>query len=112
MASGTSMAQMSWGMSSPYWLYILNSSSLQAPNGSNVSRYRNPELDDLMGRAATAKDDRTANALWRQAVEMAQADRVVVPVVNDKAPYAMSSKVHGFVSPSEEWYDLAPVSIG
>jgi peptide/nickel transport system substrate-binding protein len=112
MASGTSMAQMSWGMSSPYWLYILNSSTLQAPNGANVSKYSNPKLDDLMGRAGTAKDDATANALWKQAVGVAQADRVVVPVVNDKAPYAMSSKVHGFVSPSEEWYDLAPVSIG
>jgi peptide/nickel transport system substrate-binding protein len=109
---GTSMAQMSWGMSSPYWLYILNSSTLQAPNGANISKYSNPKLDALMQRAATAKDDKTADELWKQAVKLAQADRVVVPVVNDKSPYAMSSKVTGFVSPSEEWYDLAPVSIG
>jgi len=112
MGPGTSMAQMSWGMSAPYWLYILNSSTLQAPHGANVSQYSNPKLDALMGRAATAKDESTADGLWKQAVAMAQADRVISPVVNDKAPYAMTSKVHGFVSPSEEWYDLAPVSIG
>jgi peptide/nickel transport system substrate-binding protein len=112
MDSGTSMAQMSWGMSSPYWLYILNSSNLMAPNGPNASKYSNPKLDALMDKAATSADDATAESLWKQAVQMAQADKVIVPVVNDKAPYALSPKVHGFVSPSEEWYDLTTVSVG
>jgi len=33
-------------------------------------------------------------------------DAAIAPVVNDKAPYVLTSKVQGFVSPSEEWYDL------
>jgi peptide/nickel transport system substrate-binding protein len=112
MAPDVSMAQMSWGMSSPYWLNILNSSSLIAPNGPNVAGYSSPELDALMQEAATALDDDAADELWKQAVVMAQEARAIAPVVNDKAPYVLSPDVQGFVSPSEEWFDLNAVSIG
>jgi peptide/nickel transport system substrate-binding protein len=105
------MAQMSWGMSSPYWLYIQNSSSLKAPNGTNIAGYGDPALDGLMQRAATAADDATADRLWKQAVDQVQDVLPMAPVVNDKAPYVLSPDVHGFVSPSEEWFDLGGVSL-
>ncbi|MGY2128544.1 ABC transporter substrate-binding protein [Blastococcus sp. SYSU DS0617] len=111
MTPEVSMAQMSWGMSSPYWLYILNSSSLEAPNGPNVAGWSDPALDALMQQAATATDEDAADELWKQAVEMAQAARAIAPIVNDKAPYILSPRVHGFVSPSEEWFDLNTVSV-
>ena len=112
MPEGTAMAQMSWGMSSPYWLYIENAAKLAAPSGPNVTAHDNADLDALMDKAALATDDASATDLWKQAVAMSQADENIVPVVNDKAPYALSPKVHGFVSPSEEWYDLSTVSVG
>jgi peptide/nickel transport system substrate-binding protein len=99
-------------MSSPYWLYILNSSALRAPNGMNVAGYADPELDALMQQAATATDEETADRLWQEAVVKAQAAQAIAPIVNDKAPYVLSPDVHGFVSPSEEWFDLNTVSVG
>jgi peptide/nickel transport system substrate-binding protein len=105
------MAQMSWGMSSPYWLNILNSSSLVAPNGPNVAGFSSPELDALMQQAATATDEDAADELWKRAVVLAQEARAIAPVVNDKAPYVLGPDVRGFVSPSEEWFDLNAVWI-
>jgi peptide/nickel transport system substrate-binding protein len=112
MPEGVAMAQMSWGMSSPYWLYIQNAAQLAAPNGPNITGHDNPALDALMEQAALATDDAAATELWKQAVVLSQADMNALPIVNDKAPYALSPEVHGFVSPSEEWYDLSTVSVG
>jgi peptide/nickel transport system substrate-binding protein len=111
LAPGTAMQQMSWGMSSPYWLYIENAAKLAAPNGPNTTKHNNPQLDALMDQATVAVDEATADGLWKQAVVMSQADKNIIPVVNDKAPYALSPKVKGFVSASEEWYDLSTVSL-
>jgi peptide/nickel transport system substrate-binding protein len=47
--------------------------------------------------------------LWKQANRIVTDDAAIAPIVNDKAPYILSPKAHGFVSPSEEWYDLTPV---
>ena len=108
---GVGMMQMSWGMTTPYWLYIATSSTLQAPNGPNVGYYSNPELDAVMSSAIQATDEETANDLWRQANDIVTADAALAPVVNDKAPYVLAPYVQGFVSASEEWYDLRSVSL-
>lgn len=108
---GQGMVQQSWGMTTPFWLYIVTSSSLQAPNGPNVGYYDNPELDELMQKAIRATDDETANKYWQQANDLVVADNALAPIVNDKAPYILAPYVKGFVSPSEEWYDLTTVSI-
>ncbi|MCS5713188.1 ABC transporter substrate-binding protein [Herbiconiux sp. CPCC 205716] len=105
------LAQLSWGMTSPYWLYTQTSSSLIAPNGPNVGYYSNPELDAVMGQAISATDDAAATELWKQANEIATEDAVFAPIVNDKAPYILAPNVRGFVSASEEWYDLTNVSL-
>jgi peptide/nickel transport system substrate-binding protein len=109
LPAGTGMAQMSWGMTTPYWLNNVTSSTLQAPNGSNVGHYSNPELDAVMTQASTAVDEPTADDLWRQAAEIVHQDAALAPIVNDKAPYVLSGDVQGFVAPSEEWYDLKGV---
>ncbi|WP_432545506.1 ABC transporter substrate-binding protein [Kineococcus sp. SYSU DK004] len=108
---GTGMMQMSWGMTTPYWLYIVTSSTLQAPNGPNVGYYANPELDEVMDRAIRATDEAEANELWRQANDIVSEDAALAPVVNDKAPYVLADYVEGFVSASEEWYDLRSVRL-
>lgn len=108
---GVGMAQMSWGMTSPYWLYIVTSSELQAPNGPNVGYYSNPELDAAMNNAITALDPAEAEKWWREANNIVSDDAALVPIVNDKAPYVLAPYVSGFVSASEEWYDLTEVRL-
>ncbi|MCU1662154.1 MAG: peptide transporter substrate-binding protein [Pseudonocardia sp.] len=104
--SGVGWAQQSWGMTTPYWLYIATSSTLQAPNGPNVGRYSNPELDKVMAQAMAATSEADAAGLWKQANRIVTDDAAIAPIVNDKAPYVLSPKVRDFVSASEEWYDL------
>ena len=108
---GQGMVQMSWGMTTPFWLYIATSSSLKAPNGGNYGYYDNPKLDEVMQKAILATDEETANKYWRQANDIAVEDNALAPIVNDKAPYILAPYVKGFVSPSEEWYDLKSVDI-
>jgi peptide/nickel transport system substrate-binding protein len=108
---GTGMAQQSWGMTTPYWLYIATSSNLIAPNGPNVGGYSNPELDAVMAQAVQAPDEEAAIPFWKQANDIVTEDAVLAPIVNDKAPYILSPDVKGFVSASEEWYDLNTVSL-
>ncbi|MHC9290937.1 ABC transporter substrate-binding protein [Mycobacterium sp. LTG2003] len=111
MQDGVGMAQMSWGMTSPYWLYIVTSSELQAPNGPNVGYYANPALDKAMHNAITALDPDEADRWWREANNIVSDDAALVPIVNDKAPYVLAPYVSGFVSASEEWYDLTSVRL-
>jgi peptide/nickel transport system substrate-binding protein len=111
MQDGVGMAQMSWGMTSPYWLYIVTSSEMQAPNGPNVGYYDNPELDEAMNNAITALDPGEAEKWWREANNIVSDDAALVPIVNDKAPYMLAPYVTGFVSASEEWYDLTEVRL-
>jgi peptide/nickel transport system substrate-binding protein len=111
MQDGVGMAQMSWGMTSPYWLYIVTSSELQAPNGPNVGYYANPALDRAMDNAIKALDPQEADRWWRQANNIVSDDAALVPIVNDKAPYVLAPYVSGFVSASEEWYDLTKVRL-
>jgi peptide/nickel transport system substrate-binding protein len=106
---GVGWAQQSWGMTTPYWLYIVTSSTLKAPNGPNVGGYDNPELDKVMNQAISSTSEAQAVELWKQANRIVTDDAAIAPIVNDKAPYILSPKAHGFVSPSEEWYDLTPV---
>ncbi len=111
MQDGVGMAQMSWGMTSPYWLYIVTSSELQAPNGPNVGYYANPVLDQAMHNAITALDPDEADRWWREANNIVSDDAALIPIVNDKAPYILAPYVSGFVSASEEWYDLTEVRL-
>lgn len=111
MQEGVGMAQMSWGMTSPYWLYIVTSSELQAPNGPNVGYYDNPALDEAMNNAITALDPAEAEQFWKLANNIVSDDAALVPIVNDKAPYMLAPYVTGFVSASEEWYDLTEVRL-
>jgi peptide/nickel transport system substrate-binding protein len=106
---GVGWAQQSWGMTTPYWLYIVTSSTLKAPNGPNVGGYDNPELDKVMNQAISSTSEAQAVELWKQANRIVTDDAAIAPIVNDKAPYILSPKAHGFVSPSEEWYDLTSV---
>ncbi|GAA3509330.1 ABC transporter substrate-binding protein [Dietzia aurantiaca] len=110
-AGDVGMMQMSWGMDTPYWLYIVTSSDMIAPNGPNTGYYDNPELDAVMQRAITAATEEDAVEFWQQANQIATDDAALAPIVNDRAPYILAPHVEGWVSASQEWYDLTGVSL-
>ena len=111
LADGVGMAQMSWGMSTPYWLSIVTDSAMTAPNGPNTGYYSDPQLEAVIDQAVAATDEAEATKHWAEANSIAAAGLPFIPVVNDKSPYVLSKSVQGFVLPSEEWYDLAGVSL-
>jgi peptide/nickel transport system substrate-binding protein len=110
-AGDVGMMQMSWGMDTPYWLYIVTSQAMIAPNGPNVGYYDNPELDAVMEQAITAATEEESIEYWQQANQIATEDAALAPIVNDRAPYILAPEVEGWVSASQEWYDLTGVSL-
>lgn len=111
MAQGTALSQISYGMTTPYWLRIVTSTERMAPNGPNVGYYSNPELDSVMQKAVQSTSDEQAVGFWKEANSMVIEDAAIAPVVSDKAPYILGKNVKGFVSPSEEWFDLTKVTL-
>jgi peptide/nickel transport system substrate-binding protein len=103
------MNQISWGMTSNYWLDMMVNSRWQAPNGLNTNYYANPEVDRLLDRALSEQDDAKRAALYRQTNAVVMADAWHIPIVNDLAPLVMNSKVKGFTHAPQEWYDLRSV---
>lgn len=99
--------QMSWGFTTPYWLYIVAHSKSFA----NAGKYRNPEVDQAIEKAITEPDPNTAIQYWKAANKLISEDAAIAPIVNDKSPYVMASYVDGFIVPSEEWYDLTHVKL-
>lgn len=49
------------------------------------------------------------NQLYRDANRIMMEDAVLIPIVHDKAPIALSSKVQGFIHAAEEAYDTRTV---
>ncbi|MFQ5593996.1 MAG: ABC transporter substrate-binding protein [Anaerolineae bacterium] len=105
------MNQISWGMTSSYWLDMMVNSRWQAPNGLNTNYYTNPEVDRLLDQALSEQDDAKRAALYRQANVVVMADAWHIPIVNDLAPLVMSPKVNDFIHAPQEWYDLRGVWI-
>jgi peptide/nickel transport system substrate-binding protein len=64
-----------------------------------------------MNKAITALDPAEADRWWRTANNIVTDDGALAPIVNDKAPYVLAPYVKGFVSASEEWYDLTTVRL-
>lgn len=104
------LGQLSWGMSTPFWIDIITNSKFIAPAGQNVGYYANAELEAAT-QAALLATEADAPAAWAQVNQIASTDLPIIPVVTDKSPYVLSERVQGFVLPSEEWYDLTTVHL-
>lgn len=86
------LAQMSWGMTTDYWLTVF-----LHPNSSyNVSHVKVPELGELIDKGHQSPDPIVARDLYRKAAELAKEEAWWIPVVCDLAPVVMSPKVKGF----------------
>jgi peptide/nickel transport system substrate-binding protein len=106
---GVDANQISWGMSSDYWLEIIAHSKNSAPNGRNSGYYRNPKVDELLERARVEHDEKKRIDFYRRANAIITEDAAYVPIINDLAPIVMNKKVKGFTHAPSEWYDFARV---
>src|SRR6266851_2463358 len=102
--------QMSWGMTSDYWLDIVtNSSHIAPPGGAGQNGGYYSGADAMLNAARGEMDEAKRAALYRKINQKLKEDAPAVPIINDLAPLMLSSKVKGFVHAPEEWYDMTTV---
>jgi len=111
MGQDVGMNEIGWGMSTPAWIGIVARCDTMAPDGQNSGYYCNKEVDALLSQALTTPDPAAAKALYQKANRLIMDDAGYVPVVDDLQPLMLSPKVHGFVNPPEDWFDLSTVSV-
>ena len=102
--------QMSWGMTSDYWLDIVtNSSHIAPPGGAGQNGGYYTGADAMLNAARGEMDEGKRAALYRKINQKIKEDAPAVPIINDLAPLMLSPKVKGFVHAPEEWYDMTTV---
>jgi peptide/nickel transport system substrate-binding protein len=85
----------------PYW----------SPAGSNWGHYESPETETLIGQIFNEFDDEKRLQLLTELHELEGRQAVMIFVVHDLNPRAMSPKVQGFVQAQSWFQDLTRVSI-
>ena len=111
MTDDIGMNEIGWGMSTPAWVDLVVECGSVSPNGENSGFYCNHDADALLGQAQVTKDNAAATVLYQKANRMIMDDGAYVPTVDDLQPIMLSTKVHGFVNPPEDWFDLSTVSV-
>jgi len=106
---GVEANQISWGMSSDYWLEIVAHSKNWGPNGRNSGYYENSKVDELLDEARLEHNEQKRIDLYQKANALITKDASYVPIVNDLAPIVMNRKVKGFIHAPSEWYDFTTV---
>jgi peptide/nickel transport system substrate-binding protein len=104
--------QLSWGMTTNFWIDIVARSTRQPDKGVNVGWYANPRVDKLLDQARAELNDQKRAALYRQIDRIImEEDAAFLPIVNDLNLVVLSPKVKGFVNPPEEWFQLSTPSL-
>ena len=86
-------------------------STFHAPAGVNWGFYSDPEMDKLLDAAQTAFDPASRDGALARVHEKMVNEALMIWVVHDVGPRAMSPRVKGFVQ-AKNWYqDLTPVSV-
>jgi len=111
MPEDIGMNEIGWGMSTPAWIDIVSRCDTVSPNGENSGWYCNPEVDKLLDEAILTRDVAAAKTIYQKANRMIMDDAAYVPYVDDLQPVLLSPKVHGFVNPPEDWFDLSTVTV-
>jgi peptide/nickel transport system substrate-binding protein len=100
--------QLSWGMTTNFWIDIVARSTRQPDKGVNVGWYANPRVDRLLDQAREELDDTKRVALYRQVDRIImEEDASFLPICNDLNMVVLSPRVKGFVNPPEEWFQLS-----
>ncbi len=82
-----------------------------APAGSNWGHYENPEAEALISKIFNEFDEEKRLSLLTQLHELEGRQAVMIFVVHDLNPRAMSPKVQGFVQAQSWFQDLTPVTV-
>ncbi len=100
--------QLSWGMTTNFWIDIVARSERQPNKGVNVGWYANPKVDKLLDQAREEQNESKRAGLYRQADRIImEEDAAYLPICNDLNLVVLSPKVKGFVNPPEEWFQLS-----
>ena len=82
-----------------------------APAGSNWGHYENAQSEALINDFFNEFDEEKRLALLTQLHEFEGRDAVMIFVVHDLNPRAISPKLQGFVQAQNWFQDLTPVSV-
>ena len=82
-----------------------------APVGSNWGHYESPETEALIGQIFNEFDGEKRMQLLTQLHELEGQQAVMVYIVHDLNPRAMSPKVQGFVQAQSWFQDLTPITV-
>jgi peptide/nickel transport system substrate-binding protein len=82
-----------------------------APKGSNWGHYESPESEALIDQIFNEFDEEKRLALLTQLHEFEGREALMIFVVHDLNPRALSPKVQGFVQAQSWFQDLTPVSV-
>ncbi|WP_436772512.1 ABC transporter substrate-binding protein [Yinghuangia sp. YIM S09857] len=88
------------------WGTVFNSNS-----PLNVGRYKNPEVDRLLGTASATFDPEERARVYASVARILDRDAAWLVVVNDRNPRALAANVHGFVEPQSWFVDLTTVTV-
>ncbi|HVM20735.1 MAG TPA: ABC transporter substrate-binding protein [Egibacteraceae bacterium] len=77
---------------------LLHSAATPQRGGANYSRYRNPDIDRLLDRAAATQDPAARVARYRRIEDLVIGrDQVVIPVVNPRRGTVVAERVRGLI---------------
>jgi peptide/nickel transport system substrate-binding protein len=83
-----------------------------APSGGNWGWYGNQEVEDLVAEAMRTFDDEARDIILSKVHEIASRDAIMLFVVHDLNPRALSPKLKGFVQAQSWFQDLTPIVVG
>ncbi|MDB5415176.1 MAG: transporter substrate-binding protein [Rubritepida sp.] len=86
-------------------------SAQNTPRGSNWGHYNSPEMDGLINEVLSTFDPARQLALLTEIHEKMTNEAVMLWVVHDLNPRAMSPRVRGFVQAQSWFQDLTPITI-
>ncbi|MDQ7970541.1 MAG: ABC transporter substrate-binding protein [Oxalicibacterium faecigallinarum] len=82
-----------------------------APNGVNWGGYNNPKVDGWLDQIRTSFDVKKQDALLAQVHQTMVDDALMLWVVHDVNPHAISPKVKGFVQAQHWFQDLTTIKM-
>ena len=109
---GISAINVTYATQDPFSAFSrLLRSAYHAPAGVNWGFYSDPEMDKLLDAAQLAFEKDARNAALARVHEKMVNDSLLIWVVHDVGPRAMSPRVKGFVQAKNWFQDMTPVSV-
>lgn len=109
---GVSAVNISYATQDPYSAFArFMRATFHAPVGVNWGFYSDPEMEKLLDAAQLAFEQTARDAALARVHEKMVNDAVMIWVVHDVGPRAMSPNVKGFVQAKNWFQDLTPVSM-